>query len=678
MRRKTGEIRTVLLSADPITVNDEPCILSTSVDITAREEEGNALRESERKYRIVVENSLQGLSILQDGRYVFCNQSFANMMGRSVEELLSISPEEMLKLVHPDDRPAMLNRYRYRFAGKPVPARYEYRGIRKDGTEVWLEGYESVTEYHGRAAIQSAYVDVTERKNAEKAFRESEEALKKSAEHLNQIINCIGDSIFVKDDKHRFVVVNDACCIFTGKKREELLGDTLFETLPEEVAKVIAEKERRLLETGRDSVSEESLTDGHGKKHTVMTKTALLRDKDGNKQIVGVMRDITEYKLLQAQFLQSQKMEAVGVLAGGIAHDFNNLLTVIQGYTELLLENSGATDSKRQDLEEIAKAAHKANLLTTQLLAFSRKQILQPKMLNLSEALTEMDKMIRRLIGEDIDLAVITQPELGLVNADPGQIQQIVMNLVVNARDAMPMGGKLTIETANTNFDDSYVSMHREAATGTYVMLAISDNGLGMDSETQEHIFEPFYTTKEKGKGTGLGLSTVYGIVKQSNGFIWVYSEPGKGTTFKIYFPRYGGETARGDAGIALKSRHWGSGTVLIAEDEAPVRALASRILRDRGYRVLEAPNGLEALRASAEYSGTIDLIMTDAVMPGISGSTLVSRLEALRPGIKALYVSGYTDNSIVHHGILGSNVNFLQKPFTVEGLARKVQEVLT
>jgi len=389
------------------------------------------------------------------------------------------------------------------------------------------------------------------------------------------------------------------------------------------------------------------------------------------------MRDITEYKLLQAQFLQSQKMEAIGVLAGGIAHDFNNLLTVIRGYTEILLEGSEPTDSKSRDLEEIAKAAQKANSLTMQLLAFSRKQILQPEMLDLSEALIEMDKMIRRLIGEDIDLSISAHPELGLVNADRGQIQQVIMNLVINARDAMPIGGKLTIETANADFDALSVSLHPGTATGAYVMLAISDNGLGMDSETQEHMFEPFFTTKEKGRGTGLGLSTVYGIVKQSNGFIWVYSEPGKGTTFKIYFPRCAGKTARGEAEIRLKSRLQGSETVLIAEDEAPVRALASRILRNRGYKVLEAPNGTEALRMSAEYSGTIDLILTDAIMPGISGSTLVSRLEVLRPGIKALYVSGYTDNSIVHQGILGSNVNFLQKPFTVEGLARKVREVL-
>ncbi len=677
VRRKDGEIRTVLLSADPIILNDEPCILSVSVDITEEEEEEKALRESEQKYRTVVENSLQGLAILQDGCFVFCNQAFANMMGYSIKKLLSISAEEMLNLVHPDDQLLMLSRHHDRLAGKPVPARYEYRGIRKDGTEVWLEAFASPIEYHGKLAVQSAYVDVTERKKAEKALKESEEALKNSAEYVNQIINCLGDSIFVKDDKHRFLVVNDASCAFMGKKREELLGQTNLESLPKELAKALAEREQHLLETGRESVSEESLPDGHGRKHTVMTKTTLLTDKNGSRQIVGLMRDITEYKLLQAQFLQSQKMEAIGVLAGGIAHDFNNLLTVIRGYTELLLEDYSPTDSKRRDLEEIGKAAQRANSLTSQLLAFSRKQILQPELLNLSDSLIDMDKMIRRLIGEDIDLAIIAHSDLGLVHADPGQIQQIIMNLVINARDAMPMGGKLTIETANMDFDDPYVDRHPGTAKGAYVMLAISDNGLGMDSETQARIFEPFYTTKGKGKGTGLGLSTVYGIVKQSNGFIWVYSEPGKGSTFKIYFPRREGESARSESEIHPESRFRGSETVLIAEDEAPVRALASRILRERGYKVLEAPNGMEALRIGSEYSGPIHLVLTDAIMPGISGSTLVSRLEVLRPGIQALFVSGYTDNSIVHHGILDSNVNFLQKPFTVEGLARKVWEVL-
>jgi CheY-like chemotaxis protein len=288
-----------------------------------------------------------------------------------------------------------------------------------------------------------------------------------------------------------------------------------------------------------------------------------------------------------------------------------------------------------------------------------------------------MSKMLRRLIGEDIDLVCITRPALGLINADPGQIQQIAMNLAVNARDAMPQGGKLTIETANVSFDEEYGREHPAVKPGLYVMLAISDNGLGMDASTQARIFEPFFTTKGKDKGTGLGLSTAYGIVKQSNGFIWVYSEPGRGTTFKIYFPRVDGEISKsaGESKSELGLR--GFETVLVVEDEESVRALAIRILRERGYSVLEAADGMEALRIAGEFAGEIHMVLTDVVMPGMSGRDLISRLEAARPGIKALFVSGYTDNVIVHRGVLDSNVAFLQKPFSADGLARKVREVI-
>jgi CheY-like chemotaxis protein len=365
------------------------------------------------------------------------------------------------------------------------------------------------------------------------------------------------------------------------------------------------------------------------------------------------------------------------VLAGGVAHDFNNLLCVINGYSKLLLDNLAEDDPKRSKLDQINQAGQRAASLTSQLLAFSRKQILQPKILDLNDAISDMSKMLRRLIGEDIEFIAITRPGLRPVNADPGQIQQIVMNLAVNARDAMPQGGKLTIETAIVDLDEDFARKHAAMSAGPYVMLAISDNGIGMDAETQARIFEPFFTTKGPGKGTGLGLSTVYGIVKQSNGFIWVYSEPGKGTTFKIYFPSAEGKITKVTAESKSELGFLGFETVLVVEDETPVRALACRILRDRGYNVLEAADGMEALRIAQEYAGEIHLILADVVMPGISGSTLVSRLEATRPGIKALYISGYTDNAIVHHGILDSNVAFLQKPFSTDDLACKVREVI-
>jgi CheY-like chemotaxis protein len=371
-------------------------------------------------------------------------------------------------------------------------------------------------------------------------------------------------------------------------------------------------------------------------------------------------------------------MEAIGVLAGGVAHDFNNLLNVINGYTELALENLAQDNPIHQDLEEVKEASQRAASLTSKLLAFGRKQILKVETLDLNEIIAEMSSMLRRLMGVDIELTCITQPDLGLVNVDSGQIQQIIMNLAVNARDAMPEGGKLTIETVNVDLDESYVREHPMFKTGSYVMLAVSDSGKGMDKATQAHLFEPFFTTKEKGKGTGLGLSTVYGIVKQSNGFIWVYSEAGRGATFKIYFPRIRdgsvGSTAV-DEGPG-ESLH-GTETLLLVEDEPQMRALACRILRGRGYHVLEAANGIEALRRTKEFGGEIHLVLTDVVMPQMSGNELVSQVKAIRPDIKVLYTSGYTNDAAIRNGTLVSSVAFLQKPFTKDALIRKVREVI-
>jgi CheY-like chemotaxis protein len=370
-------------------------------------------------------------------------------------------------------------------------------------------------------------------------------------------------------------------------------------------------------------------------------------------------------------------MEAVGVLAGGVAHDFNNLLTVINGYSDFLLKDLAHDDPRRDDLEQIKRAGQRATGLTSQLLAFSRKQVLQPRILDLNDAMLEASAILHRLIGEDIDLVTFPQPGLGLVKADPGQIQQIIMNLAVNARDAMPHGGKLTMETANADIDQKYVRRHPAGSVGRYVMLAISDNGMGMDAETQSHIFEPFFTTKGSQKGTGLGLSTVYGIVKQSDGLIWVYSELGRGATFKIYLPRVGGEVSEIESNGMEELSLQGNETVLVVEDEPSMRTLAARILRTQGYTTIEASNGEEALRIAQEFTGEIHLVLTDVIMPEMNGKTMASQLEAARPGIKVLFVSGYTNNAIVHHGVLNSNVAFLQKPFTAEALARKVRKVL-
>jgi len=386
-----------------------------------------------------------------------------------------------------------------------------------------------------------------------------------------------------------------------------------------------------------------------------------------------------EKKQLEAQLAQSQKMEAIGTLAGGVAHDFNNLLTTIIGNADLGLMDLGKDHPLRQGIEAIKKAANSAASLTRQLLAFSRKQIVQPMILDLNNLLTGIEKMLVRLIGEDIEILMIPESALWKVEIDPGQMEQVIMNLVANARDSMPIGGKLTIETANTDLDDNYFSEHGivEERPGSYVMLAVSDTGSGMDKEVQEHIFDPFYTTKEKGKGTGLGLSTIYGIVKQNNGFIWVYSEPGQGSTFKIYLPKVKGDVKEEEKEQPPVENLSGSETVLIVEDDDSLRKLTRTVLKQRGYKILEAENGEDALRISKEHEGTIDLMITDVVMPKMGGKETAERLKTLHPQMKVIYMSGYTDNAIVHHGVLAAGLNFLEKPFSLEGLARKAREVL-
>jgi signal transduction histidine kinase/ActR/RegA family two-component response regulator len=382
-------------------------------------------------------------------------------------------------------------------------------------------------------------------------------------------------------------------------------------------------------------------------------------------------------KELEDQLRQSQKLEGIGQLAGGVAHDFNNLLTAITGQSQMCLRQLNVDDPLYRRIEQIIKAGDRASALTRQLLAFSRKQILQPKILDLNHIVVELHKMLQRLIGEDIDLMMGLAPELGSVKADPNQLEQVLMNLAVNARDAMPLGGKLTIETSNVYLSEEFAGRHASVPPGQYVMFAVSDTGCGMDAETQAHIFEPFFTTKEVGKGTGLGLSTVYGIVKQSSGTIWVYSEPGTGTTFKIYLPRFDGPAAEVSVAADNLELLRGSETVLLVEDEEVVRDMATDILRESGYHVLEAKHGNEALILSKQYRGEIHLMLTDVVMPQMSGRELAEQLTPLRRDMKVLYMSGYTDDAIVHHGVLEEGTAFIGKPFSPDALARKVRETL-
>jgi nitrogen-specific signal transduction histidine kinase/CheY-like chemotaxis protein len=389
------------------------------------------------------------------------------------------------------------------------------------------------------------------------------------------------------------------------------------------------------------------------------------------------VRLLEQERVRAEQLRQSQKLESVGRLAGGIAHDFNNMLTAINGYSGLILRQLESNNPLRPKVEEIKKAGERSASLTNQLLAFSRQQVLKPKVLDINEVIIDTSKMLQRLIGEDIQLNLIPNRKIGQVEVDPGQLTQVIMNLAVNARDAMPDGGNLTIETANVYLDEKYAALHIPTKPGSYVMLAVSDSGVGMNDETLQHIFEPFYTTKEVGKGTGLGLATVYGIVKQSSGYIWVYSEVDKGTTFKIYFPRVDVEVYDDTTTDNFEDIPGGNETILLAEDEDTVRNLARQILESCGYRVIEARNGTEALSVYQNSGSEIDLLITDVVMPKMGGRELSENLNKINPHIRHLYMSGYTDDAIIRQGMITADMNFIQKPFTFEGLAQKVRQLL-
>jgi signal transduction histidine kinase len=407
-------------------------------------------------------------------------------------------------------------------------------------------------------------------------------------------------------------------------------------------------------------------------------KASVLRDDQGRPVgVLGVSRDISARRKLEAQLQQAQKMEVVGRLAGGVAHDFNNLLTAILGYSELLLDGLDTRNPAHQNVTEIKKAGERASLLTRQLLAFSRRQVLQPKSLQLNLVIENFGKMLKRVIGEDIRLEINYGADLGWVMADPGQIEQVILNLTVNARDAMPKGGKLTIETANMELDETYAQAHDQVQPGHYVVLAVTDTGSGMDAATRSHIFEPFFTTKGVGQGTGLGLSTVYGIVRQSGGHIWVYSELGQGTTFKIYLPRVEAKSEAALPGLGADARLQGYETILVVEDDGGVREVAGRILRKSGYQVLEAQDGRQALQICKTYQGTIHLVLTDLVMPGMNGRDLAVRLASLRPGVKVAFMSGYDADGIIDEEIFGTGTVFIQKPFKAHVLTRKIWELL-
>jgi PAS domain S-box-containing protein len=510
-------------------------------------------------------------------------------------------------------------------------------------------------------------------------YVESERALHRNQKTLLAILECASQAILSVDREGRIVLANAKTEEIFGYTRDELLGQPVEMLLPDAARGVHMQHRTDFIESprvrpmglGMDLAGRRK----DGKEFPVEISLSYV-EIDQKLFVIAFITDITQRKTLEEQLLQSQKMEAVGRLAGGIAHDFNNMLTIISGYNRMMMDDFPPDGTLREYAEEVLKASDRAAALTRQLLAFSRRQIMRPQVLSVNALIQDIQKMLRPLISEDIELQLHLGATVGMVKADPSQLEQVLFNLAVNSRDAMPRGGRITIETEEVILDREYIQTHLGVAPGPYIMIAFTDTGDGMDAEIRKHIFEPFFTTKEPGKGTGLGLATVYGIVKQSGGDIWVYSEPGEGTTFKIYLPKV---TDKSAAPPERRSRRRARGTetILVVEDEPGVSKLLVGALRKQGYTVLEANDTMEAVQISESHAGTIHLVLTDVVMPRMSGSDLAAELRLRRPDIKVVYMSGYTENAAVHRGILEANAHFIPKPFSVDELTAKLREAL-
>jgi PAS domain S-box-containing protein len=496
-------------------------------------------------------------------------------------------------------------------------------------------------------------------------------------DRYRQIFENANDVIYTTDLEHNITALNKAGVELTGYSLDQVIGRTIDIIVPSEYIVLLDVMKERMMAGQSSAIYEIEVATREGSRLPVEASTRLIYDSGKPIGIQSILRDVSERKRLEKQLWASQKMEAVGQLAGGIAHDFNNILTIILGYTKLASDSIDSSHPVFRDITGIRKAVERASSLTRQLLAFSRRQILRPRVLHLNNVISDLEKFLMRLIGENVVLVTDLEPGAGMIKADQGQVEQVLMNLVINARDAMPDGGRITVTVRNADLTEEDAREYHYVQIGPYVMIEVADTGLGMDEETMSHIFEPFFTTKEAGKGTGLGLATVYGIVRQSGGYIWVYSEPGQGASFRVFLPRTSEEFIEDAAEIEERPSRNGMEVVLLVEDEEELRSLLRDTLLRKGYKVLEAMNGREALRVAEEYQGPIHLAVTDMVMPIMGGRDLADQLAASRPQTPVVFMSGYLNDSAIHHQGLESSAHFLQKPFEPAALAEKIREVL-
>lgn len=651
-----------------------PIVRGMAHDITEQKRAEEALRGAEKRYRSLFEEAptmyvttwnKEGVPVIAD-----CNSQFLSTLGYMRAEVVQ---QPLVNFYTPASRIQLMDEGGYRRALEGCFGFEERELVARDGRVIHaLLRAVPETDSQGRVSgTRAMYVDITARKRVEEALRASER-------QLRRVIESSPVSIIINQEG-KYVYVNPACIkTFGYESAEEIVGRPIEDLFAPEEKEVMKEKARRRVAGEPAAIHYETVGLKKNGELFEVAAWATVVEYDGRPAVLAFCIDLSKEKKLRDQLLQAQKMEAVGRLAGGVAHDFNNLLTVIMGNADLMQMMLRKDSPIFHHVEEIAKAARRASSLTRQLLAFSRKQVLQPEIVDVNKVVNDMEKMLARLIGEDVCLSTDLEAGIGSVEIDPGQLEQVIMNLAVNARDAMPKGGGLCIRTSNVTLDEAHFSLHgADGMPGPYVLLEVADTGCGMNQAILGRAFEPFFTTKGKGTGTGLGLSTVYGIIKQSGGYIWAYSEPSKGASFKIYLPMVEGKEAEGDKQKEASIMPRGNETLLLVEDEVAVRKLVKKMLVSLGYKVLEAQNGEEAFYAVREYEGTIHMLLSDVVMPGMSGRELADRMKGLRSGMKVLLMSGYTDESIERYGVQDSGFAFMYKPFTPETLAGRIREEL-